>query len=72
MKDIIQNVQLVEKKKKLLFPIQERMKRVPINMYYCLFQFHLLKFFLGFSQHGGFLPNFNFFNANQHALQRNR
>ena len=47
------------------------MKLVPIIMDYCLLQFDPLKFFLGVRLHGGFLPNFNFFNVNPQIFQRN-
>ena len=40
------------------------MKLVPIIMDYCLLQFDVLKFFLGVRLHGGYQPNFNFFNVN--------
>ena len=48
------------------------MKLVPIIMDYCLLQFDALKFFLEVLLHGGFLSNFNFFNANPQIFQRNR
>ena len=48
------------------------MKLVPIIMDYCVLQFDALKFFLGVRLHGGFQPNFNFFNVNRQIFQRNR
>ena len=47
------------------------MKLVPLIMDYGLLQFNGLKFFLGVRLHGGFLPDFNFFNVNPHIFQRN-
>ena len=66
------NVQQVKKKKKKKrnTPVyvntnyRTEIKLVPIIMDYCLLQFDALKFFLGVRLHGGFLPNFNFFNIN--------
>ena len=48
------------------------MKLVPIIIDYCLLQFDALNYFLGIRLHGGFLPNFKFFNANPQILQQNR
>ena len=45
------------------------MKLVPNIIDYCLLQFDALKFFVGVRLHGGFLPNFNFFNANPQIFQ---
>ena len=43
---------------------REEIKLVPIIMDYCLRQFDALIFFLGVRLHGGYLPNFIFFNVN--------
>ena len=48
------------------------MKLVPMIMDHCLLQLDALKFFLGIRLHGGFQPNFNFFNVTLQIFQRNR
>ena len=61
----------VDQKKKKNIPIysnknyRNAMKLAPTIKDCCLLQFDALKNFLGVRLHGGFLLNFNFFNANQ-------
>ena len=47
------------------------MKLIEINIDYYLLQFHALKFFFSVRLHGGYLPNFNVFNAIQQIQQQN-
>ena len=48
---------------------RRELKLVPINMDYCLLQFHALKFVLEVRLHGGSPPNSDFFNVK--FFQRN-